>query len=283
MVTNRDDVSIAIRSAFLKKGVQQKFSFFALVITSIIFLYLDTFQNKPLDFLRATIKDLIYRGSTIVSLPEKGLNNLFTSIEGHFNVIDENIKLKKENRKLKNVSNENNYLLVENLQLKKQLNQEISSGFTLRNAKVIIDKNSPFLKSIIINKGSREKIKKGMAVLDGKNFVGRVVEVNFFSSRVLLVTDLNSKIPIVVEPKGYQAILSGTPSGIPGLDFLPKNHELKTGDKIFTSGKDGVFSSGIPIGQVFLEEDKVFVNLFSDITQLSYVNVDFEELPMGSE
>ena len=283
MVTNRDDVSIAIRSAFLKRGVQQKFSFFALVITSIVFLYLDTFQNKPLNIVRSVVKDLIYRGSIIVSLPEKGLDNLLTSAEDHFNLIDENQKLREENTKLKNANNENNYLLVENLRLKELLNQEISSEHKLRNAKVIIDKNSPFLQSVIINKGSREDIKKGMAVLDGKNFIGRVVEVNFFSSRVLLITDLNSKIPVVVEPKGYQAILSGSTGGKPILDFLPKDHEIKTGDKIFTSGKDGVFAAGIPIGEIFLDNDVIFADLLSDISQLSYVNVDFNKLSREEE
>ena len=139
--------------------------------------------------------------------------------------------------------------------------------------KVIIDKNSPFLKSVIINKGSREKIKKGMAVLSGNNFIGRIVEVNFFSSRVLLITDLNSKIPVVIEPQGYQAILSGKTSGAPVLDYLPKTHSIVMGSAVYTSGKDGIFSPGIPIGRVELIEEKFHVKFFPDLSQLYLINV----------
>ena len=274
MVTNRDDVGIAIRSAFLKKETQQKFSLFVLVIISIIFLFVDRFESKPLNIARSTIKDIIYRASTIVSLPGKGFNYFLNKTQSHFNVHDENIELKKENMRLKNSLQNKDFLLVENKSLKKLLNQEMTSDSVLKNAKVIVDKNSPFIKSIILNKGRKEMIKKGMAVLDQNNFIGRIVEVNFFSSRALLVTDLNSKIPVIVEPNGYQAILSGTGKGKPVLDYLPKNHKIELNNSVYTSGKDGIFSAGIPIGKITFEDEKISVSLFSDISQLSYVNVD---------
>ena len=277
MVTNREDVGIAIRSAFLKKGTQQKFSLIFLIIISIIFLYIDTFQSKPLNFLRSITKDVIYRGSLAVSLPGKGFKISFQSLERHFNVREENLRLKEENIKLKDSLYSTEFLKVENKQLKKLLDQEIKSTSLLINTKVIIDKNSPFLKSIIVDKGAREKIKKGMAVLDGNNFIGRVVEVNFFSSRVLLVTDLNSKIPVVVEPKAYQAILSGTGKESPVLEYLPKNHEIENGSKVYTSGKDGVFLSGIPIGETKKEKNTIIISLYSDFSQLSYVNINLGE------
>ena len=163
------------------------------------------------------------------------------------------------------------------------MDKETLASSDLKNAKVIIDKNSPFLKSVIINKGSREKIKKGMAVLSGNNFIGRIVEVNFFSSRVLLITDLNSKIPVVIEPKGYQAILSGKTSGDPALEYLPKNHSIEIGNVVYTSGKDGIFFPGIPIGETKLLEEKIFVSLYSDIHQLSFVNVVMEDFNLGNE
>ena len=283
MVTNRDDVSIAIRSALLKRGVQQKFSLFGLIVASFILIYVETFQNKPLDILRSTTKDIIYRGSAIVSLPEKGFQHFSRLISNHFNIIDENKRLKEENTNLKKSVNESNYLVVENLQLKEVLERETELNKELVNAKVIIDKDSPFLKSIILNKGSRENIKKGLAVLDGSNFIGRVVEVNFFSSRVLLVTDLNSKIPIVIEPKGYQAILTGTSLKKPILEFLPKNHDLDNGQKIYTSGKAGIFSPGILIGETFLENEKVLVKLESDLSQLYNVSVIIQDSFMEVE
>jgi len=112
-----------------------------------------------------------------------------------------------------------------------------------------------------------------MAVLDGKNFIGRIVDVNFFSSRVLLVSDLNSKIPVIIEPTGYHAILSGTGKTKPILEFLPENHIVKSGNKVFTSGKEGIFSSGIPIGEVEIDNEKILVSLFSDVSQITFVNI----------
>ena len=77
-------------------------------------------------------------------------------------------------------------------------------------AKVLIDKKSPFLRSVIVNKGTKNNVKLGMAVLDNNYLVGKVVEVNYLTSRILLLSDLNSKIPVIIEPGGYFSILSGT-------------------------------------------------------------------------
>jgi len=113
-----------------------------------------------------------------------------------------------------------------------------------------------------------------MAVLDGKNFVGRIVDVNFFSSRVLLVTDLNSKIPVSIEPSGHQAILSGRGTKEPTLEYLPKNHAVQSGNKVYTSGKEGIFAPGIPIGEVRMSNEKNSVSLFSDISQIVFININ---------
>ena len=138
----------------------------------------------------------------------------------------------------------------------------------------MLDKQSPYLNSFIINSGSNKEIKNGMAVLDGKNFVGRIVDVNFFSSRVLLVTDLNSKIPVSIEPSGHQAILSGHGTKEPTLEYLPKNHQVQSGNKVYTSGKEGIFAPGIPIGEVKIDAEKIFVSLFSDISQIVFININ---------
>ena len=113
-----------------------------------------------------------------------------------------------------------------------------------------------------------------MAVLDGKYFIGRIVDVNFFSSRVLLVTDLNSKIPVLIEPSGHHAILSGRGTNEPTLEYLPKNHKVQSGNKVYTSGKEGIFAPGIPIGKVRVDNEKIFTSLFSDISQIMFININ---------
>ena len=274
MVTDRDDFAIAFRSAFLKKGAQQKFSLFILIVVSLLILYVDTFDTKPLNVIRSIFKDGIYKVSTVISLPEKSFIHLSRGLTNHLTVHNKNKELNESISLLKERSYENTYLKFENTQLKKLLNQKVSSNYSYTTARVTIDKESPYLKSVILNVGSNQNIKKGMAVLDGKIFVGRIVEVNYLSSRVLLLTDLNSKIPVIIEPMGHQAILSGTNENEPTLEFLPANHELSSGNTVYTSGKGGIFLAGIPIGEVNLVGKKIFVSLFSDLHQLAFVNVD---------
>ena len=117
-----------------------------------------------------------------------------------------------------------------------------------------------------------------MAALDGKNFIGRIVDVNFFSSRVLLVSDLNSKIPILSEPSANHAILSGHGTSEPTLEYLPENHNIQDGDKIYTSGKEGIFTPGIPIGEAKIVKNKIKVLLFSDLRQITFINIDLGAL-----
>jgi len=274
METSREDVGIAIRSAFLKKGTQQRFSLFALIIFSIILIYVETIEAKPLDYLRSFIKDTIYRGSVIVSFPSKGFKSVFSTVENHLNIYNENIKLKEENAQLKEQIYDPGFLIFENKQLRQLLDEQVTSSANFVSARVIFDKQSPYLNSFIINSGSNKEIKNGMAVLDGKNFVGRIVDVNFFSSRVLLVTDLNSKIPVSIEPSGHQAILSGHGTKEPTLEYLPKNHTVQSGNKVYTSGKEGIFTPGIPIGEVRISNEKNFVSLFSEISQIVFININ---------
>ena len=278
MDTSREDVGIAIRSAFLAKGSKQKFSLFILVVLSIVLLFFETIDAKPLNYFRAFIKDVIYRGALVVSAPSKSINNFTDFVKEHTLLYDDYIKLKKENSELKNKISATHFLELENTQLRKLIEEQVFSNSNLMSARVMLDKQSPYLNSFIINIGSNKNIKNGMAVLDGKNFIGRIVDVNFFSSRVLLVSDLNSKIAVMTEPSAHHAILSGHGESEPTLEYLPENHNIQDGDKVYTSGKEGIFSPGIPIGEVKIEDDIIKVLLFSDLSQITFVNINLEDL-----
>ena len=281
MDTSREDVGIAIRSAFLAKGSKQKFSLFALIVLSIIFLFVETIETKPLNYFRAFIKDVIYRGALVVSAPSKSINNFTDFVKEHVHLYDDYSKLKKENNELKNKISETHFLELENTQLRKLIEEQVSSTSNLMSARVMLDKQSPYLNSFIINIGSNKNIKNGMAALDGKNFIGRIVDVNFFSSRVLLVSDLNSKIPVMTEPSSHHDILSGHGESEPTLEYLPENHNIQNGDKVYTSGKEGIFSPGIPIGEVKIENNIIKVLLFSDLSQITFININLENLDKG--
>jgi len=277
MDTSRDDIGIAIRSAFIKKETKQKFSLFALIIISIILIASDSIQYKPLNYLRSAVKDVIYRSSLIISYPTKSFKGVGNFISTHIDLYKSYDKLKKENDILKKNISKDDYLQLENNQLRKLIDEHSRSSENLVSARVMIDKSSLYLNSFILNSGTNNNIKKGMAVLDGNIFIGRIVDVNFFSSRVLLVSDLNSKIPVIIDPSGNHAILSGHGDELPSLDYLPKDNKLENGNIVFTSGKEGLFSPGTPIGQISVKPDKVNVLLFSDINQISFVNINIGE------
>ena len=274
METSREDFGIAVRSAFLRKETKQRFSLFLLVIASVVLLFFDSLESKPISFVRSFVKDTIYRGSLITSSPIKGAKYVTTKVAGHLKLFQKYSKLQEDYSQLKNEISKSEFLELENTQLRKLLDEQIESNSNLASSRVMLDKQSPYLNSYVLNSGSNKKIKKGMAVLDGKNFIGRIVDVNFFSSRVLLVTDLNSKIPVITQPSGYHAILSGHNTKEPTLEYLPEDHKINNKDKVYTSGKEGIFSPGIPIGEAKVNVDKVSVLLFSDLTQVTFVNID---------
>lgn len=273
METSRDDFIIAIRSAFLQKGAAQRFSLLVLIIISVILLSLDFYKAKPLNIFRSISKDIIYRGSFIISLPFKSLDRGYKTVKTHFTFYDDYQNLKNELYILKAQQSEIEFLKMQNKELKIVISDVLHTNTKNVIAKVILDKQSPFLKSIILNKGTNSNLKKGMAVLHKKNMVGRIVEVNYLSSRVLLINDLNSKIPVKIQPSGENAIMSGEGNNLASLDFLPKLSTIEEENIVFTSGSDGVFDDGIPIGKITEIEGKFYVKFFSDLNQINFVTV----------
>jgi rod shape-determining protein MreC len=208
METSRDDFVIAIRSAFLKKGTQQRFSLLGLIFFSIIFLILGSLNFKTIDYLKIAINEIVYRSSFVVSGPENFLKNNYLIINSHFNLYKKNQQIIDELNYLRGKDLFQQIITYENIKYKKLMDDYfIEDKETV--AKVLMDKQSPFLRSIIINKGSKNKLKLGMIVLDEGYLVGKIVEVNFFTSRVLLISDINSKIPVSLQPGDIQGIMSG--------------------------------------------------------------------------
>ena len=279
MATSRDDFVIAIRSAFLKKGNQQRFSLIGLIFFSVGLLILSKINLPFTNYLKITLNEIVYRTSFIVSVPEKKILDLSNKIQDHYNVYNDYVLVKEKIKTLESKKYESEFLEVENKRLKKTINEYIFKSDELV-AKVLIDKNSPFLKSVIVNKGSKDKVKLGMAVLDGSYLVGKIVEVNYSTSRALLVSDLNSKIPVGIEPGNIQSILSGTGKQNGKIEYLETDILIKDKSIVYTSGSGGLFKSGIPVGiyHIETEEDYEIVHFFSKLSQLTFVKlVSFEE------
>ena len=276
MDTSREDVGISIRSAFLRKGTQQRFSLFVLAIISILLIFLETIETKPLNKIRSFVKDVVYRTAVVVTYPTKIFSGSYNVVENHFSLYKNYNDLKKENEELKSKYSKAEFLELENSQLRNLIDEQAQSQSNLVSARVMLDEQSPYLNSFVINIGANKEIKNGMAVLDGKNFIGRIVDVNFFSSRILLITDLNSKIPVISEPSGNHAILSGHGDNNPTLEYFSENHKIQEEDKIYTSGKEGIFAPGIPIGEAKIEKDTVEVQLYSELSEITFVNINLD-------
>ena len=208
MAESRDDFIIAIRSAFLKKSTQQKFSLLTLVFFSVVIIVLSSFNFKAITVTKSVIKEIVYRSSFIVSIPENFIKSSYINLNEYTNFYKEYKQTKEELDQLKSENISTKIIKSENEELK-----SLIDGYTITSnkilAKVIVDHESPFLRSIIINKGSKEKIKIGTNIYDRSYLVGRVIEVNYTNSRVLLLTDLNSNIPVSITPGNVQAIVVG--------------------------------------------------------------------------
>jgi len=278
MATSRDDFVIAIRSAFLKKGNKQRFSLIGLIFFSIGLLILSKINLPATNYLKITLNEVVYRSSFIISIPEKKIQDFNNTIKDHYNVYNDYLSIKEKLSLLQSKKYETQFLKEENKRLKKTIDEYIYNSKEMV-AKVLIDKNSPFLKSIIVNKGSKDNVKLGMAVLDGTYLVGKIVEVNYSTSRGLLVSDLNSKIPVGIEPGNIQSILSGTGKQNGKIEYLESEVTIADESIVYTSGSGGLFKSGIPVGVYNKENtEEQTVTFFSKLSQLTFVKlVSFEE------
>jgi len=273
--TGRDDFIIAIRSAFLKKGTRQKFSLFTLLIISILVLSLEYFKTGPISTFRSITKDIIFKGSFFISGPFVYIKKNFHNFQDHLYMYEEYKELKNKNYNLASLLHENKFYKSENQRLKNLINEKNIYSNEFLTSKVLLDKQSPYLKSVIINKGFNHGIKLGVAVKERSYFVGKITNVNFLTSRILLASDLNSKIPVIIEPSGANAIMSGQgKNDYADLEYLPKIIKIKAGDIVYTSGVDGIIPQAIPIGKVVELEENFFVDFFVDFNQLKYVKVN---------
>ncbi len=278
MASSRDDFVIAIRSAFLKKTTKQKFSLLTLIFVSVFIIFLSNLNLKIIKDLRSVINEIVFRSSFIVSIPENFLINSYSKIieySSFYNDYELN-KIELEDLKSKEISNK--IIISENKELK-GLIEDYSFSSNKILAKVIVDHESPFLKTIIINKGSFDNLKIGTNIYDKNYLVGRVIDVNFKSSRVLLLSDLNSTVPISITPGNVQAIVIGNGKNAGEIKYIKDNliEDIRDQSMAYTSGTGSIYKSGIPVGKINNANNQFLINFYSDFDQLKYVFVEIDQ------
>ena len=224
------------------------------------------------------LNDFVYQVSVVSSQPKKFINYLGNSVKNHYGVIEKNKILGEEVNKLKREYYDSLFLKTENKILKKALS--IASIKTNERdivipARVILDPESPYLKSLLINKGKNNNIIKGMTVFSDGYLIGRIIESNFLSARVLLITDLNSKIPVIIQDTDVNGILVGEGKKTDLLlEYTPDEFSPEPNKIIFTSGKDGMLAAGMPVAETYLNKNnKVQIKSLANPRQALIVHV----------
>ena len=272
MVKGRDDFVIALRSAFFKKKDKQKFSLISLIILSLVIIVLSNFNFKPIQLVKLGINEVIYRSSYISSIPENKIKELTSKFKLHLELYENHQSKLIQIENSDEIKVLNNILIAENKRLRELIDESINSDEIF--ARVIIDRESPYLKSIVLNRGSKDNVKIGMAIMDRNYLVGQIIEVNYSNSRALLLSDLNSKIPVIIQPPFLQAVASGTGKDHGIIEYTKdeyKENQIESEAIVYTSGLGGIFKPGIPVGKITNNSEKL--NFFSDFGQLSFVKI----------
>ena len=272
MVKGRDDFVIALRSAFFKKKDKQKFSLISLIVLSIVIIVLSNFNFKPIQLVKLGINEVIYRSSYISSIPENKIKEVTSKFKSHLELYENHQSKLIQIESLDEIKVLNNILIAENKRLRELVDESINSEEIF--ARVIIDRESPYLKSIVLNRGSKDNVKIGMAIMDRNYLVGQIIEVNYSNSRALLLSDLNSKIPVIIQPPFLQAVASGTGKNYGIIEYTKdeyKENQIEKEAVVYTSGLGGIFKPGIPVGKITNNSEQL--TFFSDFGQLSFVKI----------
>lgn len=186
----------------------------------------------------------------------------------------ENSRLLEENARLRDWYQTALLLDAENKSLRELLNVKAEPENRYITARILGETGNTFVKSLLLSAGSRDGVHAGQAVLSGVGLVGRVVESGVNSSRVLLITDVNSRVPVMVENTRQHAVVAGANDSMPFLTHMPPDSEIPTDSRIVTSGHGGIFPQGVPVGRVMKDQNGIYrVELFADFDRMIHVRI----------
>jgi rod shape-determining protein MreC len=271
-----------VRLAAPLRALAQRFSFLLLVVASIALMMVGKVDPVFVDTARSRVTDAFAPILDALSRPAATAARVIESVVDVQNVYEENQRLKAENARLTQWRQAATRLEAENNSLRSVLRYKPDPAASFITARVIAAPGATFFRTLVVTAGKRDGVRKGQAALAGSGMVGRVVEVGEWSSRVLLITDINARVPVVLESSRQRALLAGDNSDQPKLIYLPPDAVATVGERVITSGHGGIFPAGIPIGVVAaVGERGVRVLPIADLSRLEHLRlVDFG-LPGG--
>lgn len=263
-----------MRLAVPVKVLFQRFAFLFLILAAFALMLFGKAENAMLDRVSSTVVDLVAPIMDVMARPVATVNEAVKSVRELVALRDENERLRRANLRLLAWQEAAHRLSRQNAALQELLSFVPDPRANFIAARVIGDAGDAFVRSMLINAGARNGVARGQAVVAGEGLVGRIVSAGRRSARVLLISDVNSRIPVVVEPAHYRAILAGDNSNLPHLVFLAANTAIKPGDRVVTSGHGGMFPPGLPVGEVVsVGEGGVRIHPFVRLGSLEFVRV----------
>lgn len=267
-------LSISASRLAASKALTQRLAFLGLLAAAIGLMILGKAEAPLVERVRMAVVDGIVPLLDVLSRPSAAIAELAGHVDELIELRVENARLREENERLLNWQSVARRLEAENQSLRVMLKLPAEPGISFVSARVVGETGGAFVRSILVNVGSEDGVKRGRAAVTGEGLIGRVAEVGRRSARILLLTDLNSQLPVLLESSRERAILSGDNSPQPRLNFVSAVARPQLGERIVTSGHGGVFPPGLPVGTVVsVTELSVRVRPFADLGRVEHVRL----------
>ena len=256
------------------RNFAQRFAYVGLVAAAFGLMMLAKVDTILVERARTHMTDAVAPILDVISRPLDTVHRGVEEVQAMKNLYEENARLREERTRLLHWKSVAEKLEAENRILKEQLNAIPEREASFVTGRVIADTGGAFSQSVIVNAGARDGVRKGQAAVTADGLVGRVIDVGSRSARVLLLTDINAKIPVLVDPARTRAIMAGANNSKPRLTWLPPGAVVAVGDSVVTSGHAGVFPPGLRVGRVTaVGEGGLIVQPYADLSRLEYVRI----------
>lgn len=268
------------RSALPFREFSHRISLVFMLTLAAALLLLGRAETYVFDRARQVVTDLAAPLLEVASRPVAATRRVIERTDEYAYVFDENERLRAENARLLAWKEEALKLQGKVARYEALLNVQVDPSIEYASGRVVSDSGGPFVETVLVNVGTDQGAKSGQAVIDTDGLVGRLVSTGPKASRVLLLTDLNSRVPVVIEPAHYKAVLAGDNTDWPKLEYLAAQSAISPGDRVVTSGDGGLIPPGLPVGLVIqTSSGDLRVQTFSDRGRLDFVRVLQYEFP----
>lgn len=272
--------STVLKLAQPLKAWIQRSALLLLITAAVALMLLGRTQSGVVERARAVVADAVAPMLDFASRPISSTVDTLESAQNLMALAKENAELREANRRLRSWQAVAYRLEAENGALRDLLRMAPDPSSRYITARVVADNGGTFVRSVLVSAGQRDGVVQGQAAVTGEGLAGRVAQVGTRAAQVLLITDMNSRIPVMLAHSRERAVLAGNNTNRPALLYLGPRSQVEPGDRILTSGDGGVFPAGLPVGVVAASEDgKVRVQPFVDWDRMEYLRLIDYELP----